>query len=176
MMQHTGSFGYARVDRVQVLELPYATGTLSMVVLLPDDPGGLGQLEKSITAETFVQWMALLKPIQVAVHIPRFKSASDFRLDDALKALGMLDAFSQAKADFEGMTGKKDLFVGGVFHSSFVDVNEEGTEAGGASGAVMKLKSGAVPVFKADHPFLYVIRHIPSNCILFLGRMARPQP
>lgn len=175
MMHRTGSFGHARVDRVQLVELPYATETLSMVVLLPDDPNGLDQLEKSITAEAFAQWAALLKPTQIAVYIPRFKSSSDFRLDDALKALGMRDAFSQAKADFEGMTGKKDLFIGGVFHSSFVDVNEAGAEAAGATGVVMNLKSGAHSVFKADHPFLYVIRHIPSNCILFLGRMAKPQ-
>lgn len=179
MMHRTGNFRHAAADGVQVLELSYETGALSMVVLLPDQPDGLARLEQSLTTETLSRWTAGLKPTQMAVYIPRFKSSSDYRLDDVLKALGMVDAFSPMKADFEAMTGRKDLFIGAVFHSCFVDVNEEGTEAAGASGVVIKLKSGAakvVPVFRADHPFVYVIRHVPSNCILFLGRMARPQP
>jgi len=178
MMHRTGSFRHARANGLQVLELPYDAGTLSMVLLLPDEPNGLDRLERLMNAEMFSQWTAALKPSQLEIYIPRFKSSSDYRLDGTLKALGMIDAFSSLKADFSGMTGKKDLFVGAVFHSSFVEVNEEGTEAAGASGVVMRLKSGApkpLPVFRADHAFVYVIRHVPSNCIVFLGRMAKPQ-
>jgi serpin B len=91
--------------------------------------------------------------------------------------MGMTDAFSSA-ADFSGMTGGRDLFISAVIHQAYVDVNEEGTEAAAATGVTMKLTSmapGKVPVFRADHPFLFLIRDTHSGSILFLGRTMNPK-
>ena len=100
---------------------------------------------------------------------------SEFELAQVLGAMGMPDAFS-SKADFSGMTGNKDLFISAVVHKAYVDVNEEGTEAAAATGVAMKLTSVAPPppVFRADHPFVFLIRDNHTGSILFLGRTANP--
>ncbi len=104
---------------------------------------------------------------------------SAFQLPAVLTKLGMTDAFSMKDADFSGMTGNKDLFIQKVIHKAFADVYEEGTEAAAATGMIM-MPTGAVrplkpvPVFRADHPFVFLIRHKPSGCILFLGRVTKP--
>jgi len=93
-----------------------------------------------------------------------------------LKSLGMTDAFALPPADFSGMTGRKDLYISAVIHKAFVEVNEEGTEAAAATAVVMTRASmGGPPVFRADHPFIFLIRDIRSGSILFLGRVANPQ-
>jgi serpin B len=91
------------------------------------------------------------------------------------KAMGMVLPFGVA-ADFSGMDGRKDLFIGAIFHKAFVDVNEEGTEAAAATAVVMKGGAPpAPPVFRADHPFVFLIRDKASGNILFLGRLVNPQ-
>ena len=89
--------------------------------------------------------------------------------------MGIKDAFSLPPADFSGMTGRKDLFVSHVLHKAFVDVNEEGTEAAAATAVGMRLTAVRIqPVFRADHPFVFMIRHNQSQSILFMGRLANP--
>ena len=103
---------------------------------------------------------------------------STLRLDSNLKALGMTDAFDPDKADFSKMTVAKDkLFIGAVVHKAFVDVNEEGTEAAAATGVVIGITSAMpepVTVFRADHPFLVIIKEKSSGSILFMGRVVEP--
>ncbi len=171
LMNQTGEFGYAEDADVQVLELPYAGEALSMVVLLPREPDGLPALEKSLDARKLADWLAKLRPRTVRVALPRFKMTSEFQLNEVLQAMGMRDAF--AEADFSGMTGARDLFIGAVVHKAFVDVNEEGTEAAAATAVVM-LRSSLPPPFRADHPFLFLIRDTRSGSILFLGRVINP--
>jgi len=90
--------------------------------------------------------------------------------------MGMADAFDPAKADFSGMTGTKDLFISAVVHKAFVDVNEEGTEAAAATAVVARMTAVAEPPpeFRADHPFLFLIRDTKTGAILFLGRILDP--
>ena len=91
----------------------------------------------------------------------------------------MSDAFDPGKADFSGMNGRKDLYVSAVAHKAFVEVNEEGTEAAAATGAIMGLTAAPVMkepvVFRADHPFLFVMRHRESGAVLFMGRCVEPK-
>jgi serpin B len=178
MMRQTDKFGYMKGNGFQVLELPYGGDALSMVVLLPDKPRGIEEFERSVTREKLTAWLERLRRQKVAVYIPRFKiSTPTYRLDSALKSLGMTDAFSLLRADFSGMTSKKDLYVSAVLHKGYVDVNEEGTEAAASTAVMMRLKSGrpsSIPEFRADHPFMFLIRHKSSNCILFLGRFCKP--
>jgi serpin B len=176
LMHRTGDYRYHGDADLQALELPYRGGRTSMVVLLPRKPDGVAALEKRLTADALAGWLGKLKPTEnVRVTLPRFTAATAFRLDDPLKALGMTAAFGDA--DFGGMhAGREPLGLSAVVHKAYVDVNEEGTEAAAATGAVIsKLSLPAEPTeFRADRPFLFLIRHPGTETVLFLGRVADP--
>ncbi len=176
MMNQTSGFGYMETDTVQVLAMPYVNNELSMVILLPKKLDGVDEMEKGLTSDAIAGWLAKLRKREVQVYLPRFKLTSEFELAQVLGGMGMPDAFS-SKADFSGMTGNKDLFISAVVHKAYVDVNEEGTEAAAATGVAMKLTSVGLPppVFRADHPFVFLIRDDQTGSILFMGRMANPK-
>ncbi|MCA9255131.1 MAG: hypothetical protein KDA33_05810, partial [Phycisphaerales bacterium] len=110
---------------------------------------------------------------KVMVQIPRFKLTQELSLGQTLGAMGMPTAFTNA-ADFSGMDGSKELYIGAVVHKAYVDVNEEGTEAAAATGVVMETKAAMGPSFRADEPFLFLIRDRVSGVILFVGRVTDP--
>ena len=177
---------YEGVDggSVQALELPYQGEQLSMVVLLPNKvrgrlDGSLGDLEKALSPATLQAWVARLRKQEVHVSLPRFKMTCEFRLKKVLQAMGMKDAFVMGVAEFTGMrkTAKSEgLHVSAVVHKAFVDVNEEGTEAAAATAVVMEDEAYHPPViFRADRPFLFLIRHNETGSILFLGRVMNPR-
>jgi len=177
MMNQKARFGYGEADSLQVLEMPYVGQELSMVVLLPKETAGIGDIEKALTAENVSKWLSGIRKQEVIVAVPKFKMTHKFDMGAVLQAMGMADAFTP-QADFSGMTGRRDLFISAVVHQAYVDVNEEGTEAAAATGVTMKLTAiapGKVPVFRADHPFLFMIRDIRSGSILFLGRTMNPK-
>ena len=173
-MFQRNTFRYKAVQDVQVLELPYKGKDLSMIVLLPRDIDGLDTLEKGLTAEQLKTWTADLQDMELNVYLPKFTVTSEFSLSDALKVMGMVDAFTMA-ADFSGMDGTTDLMITAVLHKAFVAVDEEGTEAAAATAVVIGIKS--MPMFeefRANHPFLFLIRENATGSILFLGRVVDP--
>ncbi len=187
MMFQKGKFGYYQDADVQVLEMPYKGEQVSMVVLLPNQGGTgfrrpatppekkrtLADLEKMLTPAKLSGWLAKVRPIKVDTWLPKFKMTSEFSLADKLQALGMEKAFTDA--DFSGMDGSRRLYLSAVLHKAFVEVNEEGTEAAAATAAIVGLRSAPMgPRFRADHPFLYLIRDKVSGSILFLGRYVEP--
>jgi len=177
MMRQQHRFGYMEDDDLQALSMPYGRGAASMLVLLPRDAAGLADLEAALAAEKLRQVLEKMRSRPVRVFLPRFECTSQFRLKEALSALGMSSAFDAGRADFSGMTGRRDLFISAVVHKAYVKVNEEGTEAAAATGVVMGLTAARPqePVtFRADHPFLFLIRHNRSGAILFMGRCADP--
>ncbi|HUS45663.1 MAG TPA: serpin family protein [Phycisphaerae bacterium] len=176
MMHQTEEFGYFEGPDFQALELSYKGEDLAMLVLLPKERDGLVGLEKALSAEKVADTVAKLRKQKVIVALPKFKTTAEFTLNEPLIALGMGDAFNPGKADFSGMNGRKDLFISAVVHKAFVDVSEEGTEAAAATGVVMALTAlpEPPPVFRADHPFLHLIRDRQSGAILFLGRLTDP--
>jgi len=177
MMNQRTRFGYAETAALQVLELPYAGEELSMVILLPKETDGIGALEGDLTAENLATWLGRIRQREVIVSVPKFKMTSKFSLATVLASMGMPLAFSRS-ADFSGMTGRRDLFISAVIHQAYVDVNEEGTEAAAATAVTMKLTAigpDRTPVFRADHPFLFMIRDVKSGSILFLGRVEDPR-
>ena len=155
---------------------------LSMVVLLPREVDGLEALEESLTVESLNDRLA--EPNfsmgsgkrEVVVYLPKFKETCEFSLAGILAAMGMANAFSYGKADFWGMDGTKELFISAVAHKAVVEVNEEGTEAAASTGVVMGITSlpPLPPVFRADHPFVFLIRDNASGSILFIGRIMDP--
>jgi len=159
----------------QILELPYAGGGLSMLIVLPREITGLAKCEDALTVENLATWLNDLQETEVEVTLPRFKLDFPFRLDDTLRAMGLTDAFTD-RADFSGMDASRELYIGAVLHKAFVAVNEQGTEAAAATAVVMQTKMMAFPpvVFRADHPFLFLIREHATGSILFIGRMYDP--
>lgn len=181
MMYQKAAVRIADGDAFHVLELLYAAKQTSMLIVLPRKTDGLPGVESNATAENWAKWTKDLKPAgDVQIYLPRFKVSSQFTLNDTLKAMGMGDAFDFDKADFGNMVTSKPegpLAITSVVHKAYCDVNEEGTEAAAATGVVVGVRSApAKPkVFKADHPFLFAIRHNPTDTILFLGRMDNPK-
>ena len=112
----------------------------------------------------------------VLVFLPKLKMTSRFHLEEALGAMGMVDAFNESKANFAGMDGNANwLYIKAVIHKASVDINEEGTEATAGTAVVMKRKGGPrIPEFRANHPFLFLIRDNHTGSILFMGRVADP--
>jgi len=177
MMNQQARFGYAETDALQMLEMSYTGEGLTMVVLLPKRTDGIAELGKELTADNLVKWLEQIRQREVIVSVPKFKMTSKFSLGQVLQSMGMTDALSD-KADFSAMTGNRDLFLSAVIHQAYVDVNEEGTEAAAATGAVIGITSvgpDTTPVFRADHPFLFLIRDKKTDSILFLGRVMNPK-
>jgi len=177
MMNQTAEFNYMEMESFQALELPYVDDELSMIILLPNEFDGLDEFEKTLTTENLSKWMDKLHNREVRVSVPKFKMTSQFSLASVLESMGMTDAFSP-NADFSGMNGKRNLFISAVIHKAYVDVNEEGTEAAAATAVTIKLTSvgpARIPVFRADHPFLFLIRDNHSDSILFIGRVMNPK-
>ncbi len=181
MMMQKERFRYAEKDDVQVLSLPYQEASLSMILVLPKETDGLAAIEKSMNASVLNGWIEDMDKTyrkDVCVFLPKFKFNTTYPLNGALKAMGIHKAFDPASADFSIMGGVKgDLYIQSVLHKAVVDVNEEGTEAAATTGIIMGVKSinpTPPPVFRADHPFLFLIRDNATNSILFMGRVMNP--
>lgn len=180
MMHRTGRYRYYDGGKFQELELPYAGDDLAMVVLLPKDRAGVSALEQEFTASASAKWIDALKPAaKVILTLPRFSMTQQFQLNGVLAMMGMAQAFTNA-ADFSGMTGKPGFTISAAIHKAYIDVNEKGTEAAAATSTVMRATAmrRELPeppiVFRADHPFLFLIRDSRSGSILFIGRVADP--
>ncbi|XP_052473832.1 leukocyte elastase inhibitor-like [Carassius gibelio] len=185
MMNQKAEFPLAFIPEMnsQVLELPYIGKNLSMLIILPneiqDQTTGLQKLEKALTYEKLMEWTkpSKMRRQEVRVSLPRFKMEESYDMKSLLTSMGMEDVFNEQKVNLSGMSPNNDLVVSKVVHKSFVEVNEEGTEASAATGVIIieKLSMPLDPkTFTADHPFLFFIRHNPSNSILFYGRFCSP--
>ncbi|XP_042560391.1 leukocyte elastase inhibitor-like [Clupea harengus] len=183
MMHQTATFSLTYVPDVdcQILELPYEGKDMSMLVMLPknmeDNTTGLEKLEQKLTYDKLVEWTRpdMMHTVEVQVGLPRFKLEETYDLEEILVSMGMVDTFSPQKCDFSGMSCD-NLVLSKVVHKSFVEVNEEGTVAGAATAAIVSRNSAMRPreTFMADHPFLFFIRHNPTQSILFYGRYSSP--
>ncbi|XP_064518959.1 serpin B6-like [Pseudopipra pipra] len=183
MMFKTDRFNMTYIGDLQtkILELPYVSNELSMIILLPDaiqdGSTGLERLERELTYEKLIDWInpERMYSTEVMVSLPRFKLEEDYDLKPILSCMGMPDAFDLEKADFSGMSSDNDLVLSEVVHKSFVEVNEEGTEAAATMAELVSICSAMIiPKFTADHPFLFFIRHNKSCSILFCGRFCSP--
>jgi serpin B len=177
-MNQTSHFGYAETPSAQILEMPYAGTGMAFDVLLPKTPAGLPGLDKSLTLDNLTGWLGKLAARNVQVSLPKFRAESQFSLRQALSAMGMPIAFTD-KADFSGVAWSRVLAISEVFHKAFVDVSERGTEAAAATGVVMRATAMRAPeppvVFRADRPFMFLIRDTGTGVVLFIGRLTDPR-
>jgi serpin B len=173
MMRQNGNFLFAENDDVKVLELPYVGNELSMVLLLPKT--NMADLDAKLDAARLAEWTGMVSEREVEIYLPKFKFETQYELKDLLSGMGMVDAFALPPADFSGISGQKDLYITKVIHKAIIEVNEEGSEAAAATAVIMGVKAVLhKPVFKADRPFLFMIRHNETGSILFMGRVNNP--
>lgn len=176
MMHLTDSFRVATLPGLKVLELRYTGSALAMLVVLPDDPGGLAKI--TVGADALDGWTSALATARVNVTLPRFAFRSGGVMNGTLADLGMKTAFTD-RADFGGISASPEhLSVSDVFHQTWISVDELGTEAAAATGTVMRTTSlvgGPVVEFKADHPFVFLIEDTTTGRLLFAGRVATPK-
>lgn len=178
MMHKVGDFRYAQSADFQAVELPYnGIQSSSMVILLPT--AAASRPRSKITADTLQKLRTAMKDTQVDLSLPKFKVDGQISLASTLSAMGVSDAFVADKADFSGITTEKNWYIGAVIHQAIIDVNEKGTEAAAGTAVSQPLaradgEEENPVIFRADHPFLYVIIREPSNSILFLGWLSDP--
>ncbi|HUI76602.1 MAG TPA: serpin family protein [Bryobacteraceae bacterium] len=177
-MNQTSNFGYTETPSAQILEMRYAGTGIAFDVLLPKTLSGLTGLEKSLTLENLNGWLVSLTTRNVQVSLPKFRAESEFSLRKALSTMGMPTAFVD-KADFSGIEPKRGVAISEVVHKAFVDVSEQGTEAAAATGITMRTLAMHMPeqavVFRADHPFIFLIRDTRTEVVLFIGRLMMPR-
>lgn len=180
MMQTTGSFLLYQGDTASLIELPYAPPRpgglqLAFLILLPNERMGLSNIERTLTLDQYQKWKAQMTQKRVNVIMPKFTISESFTLNDALQSLGIKAAFT-TQADFSRLANVKDLYIGKVVHKTFMNVNEKGTEATAATAITMNRTAvQQIPVlFRADHPFLFMIVEKGTGSILFMGRLNIP--
>jgi len=170
MMGLTGSeFNYAETDEAQILEMDYDGEDLSMLMILPKE-NNIESVE-GITPEKLSEWKSMLIKQRVAISIPKLKLEPRYSMKDTLMEMGMPLAFTTA--DFSGMA-RGELWIGNVIHQAFIEVNEEGTEATGATAVIVEKLVQTTPIFRADHPYIFIIQQKDTGNILFLGRVSDP--
>lgn len=179
MMSQQRRYLYAKADGAQMLSIPYQGDELSFVIVLPDAADGLGAIEKTLSPAQVSSWQSALKSgggALVNLQMPRLKFEAKYPLEEPLTKLGMAKAFSN-QADFSGMSPKGDLKIDKVVHQTYLAVDETGTEAAAATGAIMAtaaMRPDTPIKFHADHPFLFWIEDKRSGAILFMGRVTDP--
>ncbi|MDR3623733.1 MAG: serpin family protein [Chlamydiales bacterium] len=174
MMQQTSSFPLFQDSNLSIIELPYSA-SFGYYILLPKQQDGLSKLEENLSSVFVEQLLTKLKIKPVSLSMPRFKISSHIDMNNALKALGMDLPFS-TDADFSGIDGNQNLFLSKVLQSTWIAVDEEGTESASATASIMNLKAMRTEPQEliVNHPFIFLIIHKDSGSILFLGRIVNP--
>ena len=166
-------FFYDRILGVQVVKLPYVNGTFAMFVALPQEIDSLARIQKHTTSKQLEMWERSLYHTTLDVHLPKFIVTATYDLEQVMKALGIREVFDMERANLSGISQSSLLHVSKFFHKAFIEVDEQGTEAAAVS-AVHITKRSLDPAFKADHPFIFWIKHIKTQTIFFLGQIAVP--
>jgi serpin B len=177
MMSQDGKYRYLETPDLQAISVPYASGRLSMYVLLPTAASNVAKLCQSLTPANWEGWMGRLAEREGTLKLPRFRVEGDLSLDKALKALGMTDAYIEGRADFGPMCGG-GVWVDTVRHRTYLRVNETGTEAAAITAVPMMMGKSMMPAgpftMVVDHPFVCAIRDNKTGALVFLGAIVDP--
>ncbi|KAM5158482.1 leukocyte elastase inhibitor-like [Mantella aurantiaca] len=168
---------YIENPGLKIVELPYGPKEdFSMVIMIPDNNNIFKKVKEMISYEKLKVWIspADMKMTNIELQLPKFKMEKNFSLKETLKSMGVTDPFSQVKANFSGMTNQSNMFMSDVYHQTFLEVNEKGTEAASSTASVMSFRSLPSDEIKADRPFYVVIKHNQSDCIVLFGVVNKP--
>jgi serpin B len=177
-MSQSGDYRFFAGEKFQAVSLPYGTGRVSMYVFLPDPDSSLADFYTVLNAANWEKWMKQFSETKGNIILPRFKLEYEQKLNDALKALGMEVAFDRDRAEFRELIdlGQRRAFISEVKHKTFVEVNEEGTEAAAAT----SVEFGVTCVREefsmvVDRPFFFAIRDNQTGALLFAGSVVDPR-
>ena len=173
MMEQRSEYPYLANDLFQAVDLPYGDGIFSMTVLLPRTDVHIDSLIAQFTPENWQLWISSLAPDSGDIMIPRFKLEYELEMKDVLRALGMGIAFFPG-ADFTRMISGGGIWIGKVKHKTFIQVDEEGTEASAVTVVVMIKSAGSGFYMRVNRPFVFVIRERTSGALLFMGKIVEP--
>jgi len=167
-------FNYTELDNLQILELPYKNGSVSMLILLPKT--NIEEIEANLTYEKLKEYRSMLKETELSdIYLPRFEFSTKYNLNQILENLGMKTAFDPLTANFSKLTNVERLYISLVLHQAYINVSEEGTEAAGATAVIIsKVSKPSGIVFKVDHPFIFIIQERSTGNILFMGKVVDP--
>lgn len=177
-MHQQEPFRHLDAPGFQAIELPYVGEELAMIVFLPKARDGLPAFERELEAGRLERWIGQVRaadPEPIDLALPKIRLETRYQLARTLSDMGMPLAFGEG-ADFSGIDGRGGLFIAKAIHQTFLQVDEEGTEAAAATALVMN-ESGPRPArirFHADHPFFFLIRDNRSGALLFMGRIGEP--
>lgn len=181
LMGRSGNFNYLETEQFQAVNLPYGNERLSMYVFLPKDGAAdsdLAAFAETLTAENWETWMAQFSQQPGNIRLPRFKVEYDVTLNDALQALGMTPAFNAGQADFSNLSSEPTA-IDRVRHKTFIEVNEEGTEAAAVTAITIRTTSVQIEPepfqMTVDRPFFYAIRDNQTGTVLFMGTIVNPE-
>jgi serpin B len=164
---------------IQMVELPLERNGFSVIVLLPRRLDALNSLDVKLTSDNLQHWMNQLKPREIRLYLPRLKITGEFELSHALDQLGMTDAFNDRLADYSRVAVGARLYLHHVVHKSFLRLDEQGVETSAVTDVTAEIAGqfGSLPpmMFRADHPFLMLIRDENTGAILFMGRVVNPR-
>jgi len=176
MMYQKGKLKYYADNQLQVIDLPYGDAGFSMTVLLPAMGTNIDDFAGSLNQQVWNSSTNRLTQQEVDVYIPKFKFEYEKALNDMLKIMGMSIAFSPNDADFTNIDKRGQLYISEVKHKTYVQVNEEGTEAAAVTSVGVGMTSvGPNTVMRIDRPFIFVIRENSTGTILFIGKIVEPK-
>ncbi len=177
MMSQKFTFEYMKGNNFQVVNLPYGEQAFSMTIILPNENENINNFISQLDNNQLQQWIDGIQESNVALSMPKFKLEYDKNLNDVLKILGMEIAFFPNQADFSNIIPRENLFIDEVLHSTFINVNEEGTEAAAATSVGVGITSDPNFVeLRINRPYIFLIREKSSNTILFIGKIIDPAP
>jgi serpin B len=176
MMHIKGDISYTSNELFQAIDLPYGQGNFSMIILLPEEGKSLNDVVENMTDQNWKTWTdSFYENKDFDIYIPKFKFEYKKKLNDVLISLGLGEAFS-GHADFTKINPQGNLSISEVMHKTFIEVNEEGTEAAAVTSVTIRLTSiGPSNEFRADHPFIFVIRERTTGTIMFMGKVIEPE-
>ncbi|MBN1895304.1 serpin family protein [bacterium] len=173
MMQQKATLSYMETDAFQAVELPYGNGSFAMTIFLPKPGHSHLDLAASFTVGNWQSWKTQFSKQELTLQLPKFKVEYEIKLNDVLSALGMAVAFDPSGADFTNINPEGGLYISLVKQKTFVEVDEKGTEAAAVTVVVVDRFSGDPPelMMRVDRPFLFMIREVTSDAMLFMGKI-----
>lgn len=179
MMNAVDTYHYMDRNDFQAVKMLYKQGAYSMTLILPKQRSGMPAFESALTPELLKEIQTMSERRRLDLYVPKFKAERTFDVSETMQFLGIRQAFDPTRADFSGMNGKRDLYISAAIHKAFVEIDEEGTEAAAATAISVSRMSAPINVpeplvFRADHPFIFMIQDEASGTILFMGKVVKP--
>ncbi len=180
LMNQKDSLNYYSTDQYQAVELPYGNGDFKMLLILPASSNDINDFIDEMDENYWENTLNNMKKEEVNLWLPKFKLSYNIEMKNTLSDMGMGSIFNADLADLSKIRKEKDIYVTGVIHKTYINLDEEGTEAAAVTAIIVGRNSvgegGKKEIFmRADHPFIFCIRENQTGAILFIGKVINPE-